>query len=242
MEKFSEVIVKYILLTLFLTICAFSSVIKANETKYVANEVPEKMSVAEKKKRFYALLVPAVQKNYKKLIDEYNEVLNYMKTQSNLEKIEELKQYYKVQSDEELLYALKPHPPSIVLAQAAMESAWATSRFFTQANNVFGVWSVNKHEPRIAASEKRGGTKTIWLRKFNTIEESIASYYKLLATSKAYKEFREIRYVSDDVHKMVSKLHRYSEMGELYGEELSKLIKYNKLTKYDAIEKNKNRG
>ncbi len=225
---------KYIWISVLLTSCIFSSAVQASKIEYKAGEIPQKMSIAEKKKRFYALVVPAVQKSYKKLMDEYSEVLNYMKSKSNLEKIKELKRYYKVDSDEELLYALKPHPPSIVLAQAAMESAWATSRFFTQANNVFGVWSVNRNEPRIAASEKRGGTKTIWLRKFNSIEESVDSYYKLLASSRAYKEFRELRYKSDDVYEMVKKLDKYSEKGELYGEELSKLIKYNKLTKYDT--------
>ena len=57
--------------------------------------------------------------------------------------------------------------------------------------------------------------------------------HKLLATSKAYKEFRELRYKSDDVYAMVKKLDKYSEIGELYGEELGQVIRYNKLTKYD---------
>lgn len=228
-KKIRESFVRYILLSIFLTASMFSS-----EIRYIASVVPKNMTVDDKKKRFYSLLVPAVQKSHKKLTHEYEKILNAIETKTATKKIKDLKKLYKVQTDKELLYALKPHPQSITLAQAAMESAWATSRFFTEANNVFGVWSVNKNEPRIAANEKRGGTKTIWLRKFNTIEESVDKYYKLLATSKAYREFRELRYKSDNVYEMVKKLHRYSEMGELYGEELSKVIRYNKLTKYDV--------
>ena len=72
-----------------------------------------------------------------------------LKSGSNAAKIEKLKTIYKVKSDKSLLLALKPHPRSIALAQAAMESAWATSRFFVKANNVFGMWSVNKNEPAL---------------------------------------------------------------------------------------------
>ena len=95
------------------------------------------------------------------------------------------------------------------------------------------MWSSNKNEPRIAAAEKRGGKKTIWLRKFDSIEDSVRAYYKLMARGKAFKEFRELRYKSEDVHKIVKKLDKYSEIGELYGKELSQVIKYNRLTKYD---------
>lgn len=200
---------------------------------YEASVVPKKMSVKVKKERFYYLLVPSVQKVHKELLLEYESVKDDMKNSRNLSQIESLKKKYHAKSDADLLERMKPHPQSIVLAQAAMESAWATSRFFTQANNIFGMWSSNKNEPRIAASEKRGGTKTIWLRKFSTIDESVRAYYKLMSTGRAYKEFRALRVQTDDPYMLVKKLDKYSEIGELYGKELAQVIRYNKLTKYD---------
>ena len=205
----------------------------ASTPKYTAVNVPKKMTVAVKKERFYYLLAPAIDKVYKELALQYVQVKKDLESGSNAVKIEKLKKTYKVKSDKELLLALKPHPQSIALAQAAMESAWATSRFFVKANNVFGMWSVNKNEPRIAAGEKRGGTRTIWLKKFDSIEDSVREYYKMMGRGRAYKDFRSVRYETNDVNKIVKKLDRYSEIGEKYTKELSSMIRYNKLTKYD---------
>ncbi|MEA1983854.1 MAG: glucosaminidase domain-containing protein, partial [Campylobacterota bacterium] len=146
---------------------------------------------------------------------------------------QKLKDIYKVTSDEKLLLALKPHPQSIALAQAAMESAWATSRFFVEAKNIFGMWSSNPNEPRIAANEKRGGSKTIWLRKFTTVEESVREYYKLMGRGKAFREFRKVRYETNDPFKIILKLDKYSEIGDKYAEELGSMIRYNKFKKFD---------
>jgi len=204
-----------------------------NSKKYTVKEIPKSMSVVTKKQRFYYLLVPAVQKVHSELMQNYLRVKKNIIDNTGQAEVQKLKLYYKVKSDEKLLYALKPHPQSIVLAQAAMESAWATSRFFREAYNVFGMWSSNKNEPRIAAGVKRDGNRTIWLRKFNSIEESVRAYYRLMAKGRAFKSFREVRYKTKDVHKIVKELHNYSEIGDLYAKELSQMIKYNKLTKYD---------
>lgn len=166
-------------------------------------------------------------------MQEYEKVNEDIINDRNLLELSELKRIYKVKSDEELLYALKPHPKSIAIAQAAMESGWGTSRFYVEANNIFGMWSSDKNESRIAANEQRDGNRTIWLRKFDSIEDSVRAYYKLIARGKAYKEFREVRYLSDDINEIVEELDNYSEIGDSYPEELSKLIKYNKLTEYD---------
>ena len=220
------------------TILLFMFIIHLNSTtntiKVDTPKAPiKRISVSRKKKNFYTLFVPAIQNVHEELIYKYNRISKDINNTETLPEIELLKKKYKVTTDKELLMALKPHPQSIVLAQAAMESAWGTSRFFVEANNVFGMWSVDVNEPRIAAGVKRAGRKTIWLKKFTTIEDSIRAYYKLLATADAYTEFRELRLVSDDPHLLVKKLHKYSEIGERYGEELTKVIKYNNLTKYD---------
>lgn len=190
------------------------------------------ISVQEKKRRFTATITPPVHHVYVGLMQQYRETAELIQTDKNHEKLKALKSKYKVTTDEELLMALKPHPQSITIAQAAMESSWATSRFFKEANNVFGVWSFNKNEPRIAAAENRG-SKTIWLKKYKSIEDSIRDYYRTLATGRAYKEFRALKMKTDDPYKLVKKLDHYSEKGALYGRELAEIIHFNKLEVYD---------
>ncbi|RHW76130.1 glucosaminidase domain-containing protein [Colwellia sp. RSH04] len=190
------------------------------------------MTVQEKKARFKALIVPAVNTVYTKLLSQYQEVKKTIEQGKSSEKIKQLKIEYKANTHDELLMALKPHPRSIAIAQAAMESSWATSRFFRKANNIFGVWSFDEGEPRIAALQKRGD-KTIWVKKYRSVEEAVFDYYRTLARSAAFAEFRQTKMITDDPYVLVTKLDRYSEKGHLYGEELTSIIKFNKFTDYD---------
>lgn len=213
-------------------------VLEKEPPKTSVKEEEPQMSVTEKKERYFSLVYPHVEKVYKELMEEYLSLEEALSAEEQLskkkmQKVENLKEMFKVETNEELLYALKPHPPSIVLAQGAMESSWGTSRFFVEANNIFGMWSVNPDEPRIAAGEMRNGKRTIWLRKFDSLEESVREYYMTIGRVDAYKEFREVRYESDNPFEMVEKLDKYAEIGEEYPKELSGLMRYNKLTKYD---------
>jgi len=196
------------------------------------SELP-KMTVQEKKARFRALIVPAVDIVYAKLMARYEDIKTTLDADKTNAEIEKLKVEYKTTSNDELLMALKPHPKSITIAQAAIESSWATSRFFRVANNIFGVWSFDKDEPRVAALKKRGD-KTIWVKKYDSIEEAIYDYYRTIGRSGAFAQFRQARMQTNDPFILVTKLDRYSEKGSLYGEELTSIITFNKFDKYDA--------
>ena len=191
------------------------------------------MTVQEKKTRFKSLIIPAVNNVYADLMKRYKDIKYSLEKGQAVENIEKLKIEYKVSTNDELLMALKPHPKSIAIAQAAMESSWATSRFFRDAYNIFGVWSFDKDEPRIAALKKRGD-KTIWVKKYTSVEDSIYDYYRTLARSNAFAEFRETKMKTSDPYVLVTKLDRYSEKGNVYGEELTSIIKFNKFDRYDV--------
>lgn len=205
-----------------------------NTAKQEVVKVPvHQISVKEKKKRFIKLLVPTVCKVHDELMQRYERIAKYIQDKTHRQEIKLLKKKYKAKSDEDLLARLKPHPISITLAQAAIESAWVTSRFFREANNIFGMWSSNANEQRIAASEKRGGKQTVWLRKFDTIEDSIRAYCEMMAKGKAYGKFRQLRLLCNDPYKITSGLDKYSEAGPDYIKVLNQMIKYNNFTKYD---------
>jgi len=203
------------------------------EPKYTTHSIPKNLSTKKKKERFLYLLVPATQNVHRELMQRYKRVAAEIKEGKNKAEIEALKKEYGATSDEDLLARLKPHPVSIALSQAAMESSWATSRFFNEANNVFGIWSTNAKEKRIAAGEQRGGKVTIWLRKFDTIDDSIRAYYELISKGKAYVKLRKLRLESDDPFVITQGLDKYSEIGQAYIDEINSVIRHNDFTKYD---------
>lgn len=207
--------------------------IKVNEpTKYKANIIPKKMSVQEKKQRFRDLVVPAVQKVYADLEKQYEEAKKIIQSGKKSAKIEKLMKEYSAKNPQDLLTRMKPHARSVAIAQAAMESAWATSRFTKEATNLFGVWSFNKNEPRVAAGEKRG-KKTIYVKKYVSVEDSIRDYYRVLATGRVFGAFRAEKMKSNDPYKLVKKLDKYSEKGAEYGKDLTSMIRYNRFYEFD---------
>jgi len=184
------------------------------------------------KKYFRKIVVPAVDEVFTELQQQYIEISKNINNRDYAQKISNLKKIYKVTLDKDLLMAIKPHPRSIAIAQAAMESAWAKSRFFKQANNLYGIWSLNKNEPRIAALQKRGN-KRVWLKKYSNLKESIYDYYKTIGRSHAFKEFRKLKMETDNPYELVKKLENYSEIGPKYSEGVSSIIRYNKFYLYD---------
>lgn len=194
--------------------------------------VPQSMGVVEKKQRFRCLVQADIDAVFEELSDQFNFVLDAVNQNDDNEKLSELRRKYGVDTNQDLLVAIKPHPRSITIAQAAIESAWGTSRLFTEANNIFGIRPFNRNEPRIAASQKRGD-KVIWLRKYASIRESIADYYLVLGRALAYREFRRLKMKTADPHKLVMKLDQYSERKVSYVRELSSMIRYNKFHELD---------
>lgn len=211
----------------------FTLSLEAKDLAYSSSVVPKKMSVHEKKKRFFALVLPPTQKIYQELHAKYREIQDNLDQKEYQEEISTLKKLYKVKTKEQLLLALKPHPISIALAQAAVESAWATSRFSVEANNLFGMWSGKESEERIAAKGQRENKRTVWLKKFPSFEASIRAYYLTIGRAKAYASFRKYRYESDNVFEIIKGLNKYSELGEAYVSIIKNVIKHDNLTKYD---------
>ena len=140
---------------------------------------------------------------------------------------------YRVKSIEYLPEHMIMPPVSIVLAQAALESGWGTSRFFKEGNNIFGMWSYSKSHNRMAAAEKRGGVRQIYVRTFPDIYSSILNFCQTLGRVRAYKEFRKAMETEDDPYKLVDHLKRYSERGTSYTETVKLVMRKNDFPKYD---------
>jgi len=124
-------------------------------------------------------------------------------------------------------------PPSMVLSQAAMESAWGTSRFATKANNLFGQWCYREGcglVPKSRPSEARHE-----VAKYDRVDLAVQSYFRNINTHPTYAELREIRQQAREQGReptgieMVGGLGNYSARGDDYIEELRDMISYNGL-------------
>ena len=195
------------------------------------------LDVQNKKQAFINIMLPSILIAKHQLEEDRIKVLALEKKGQPLSDEEErylanLKRDYKCHTSKELLSRLKTHPTSIVLAQAAIESGWGTSRFYKEANNVFGIWSYSENELRIKAMEDREG-KSVYVRKYDVLPESIISYFKTIARG-PYSEFRTAREKISEVSVLISYLEVYSELRDEYVKRLGQLIQYNNFEKYDS--------
>ena len=194
------------------------------------------LPVAEKKKKFFEMMLPAILISKAKLAETLKkiELIAEKKRLTNGEYLflTKLQNKYKTKDTEILIKRLHTSPASIVLAQAAIESGWGTSRFFLQAGNPFGLWSFDKNEDRIEATSTRG-KKKVYVKKFHDLSQSIDAYFRLIATG-PYATFRAENLKIDDSLELVQYLHQYSEGREEYVKQLARIIKSNNLRKYDT--------
>ncbi len=195
------------------------------------------LSIADKKKVFIDMLIPSILVAKHRIAKERKRVAKLLQLETISSEdalwLRKKRYIFKASNIDELYDKMELHPTSIVIAQAIIESGWGTSRFFEKANNVFGIWSFNEHEKRIAASKKRGA-HTVYLKKYASVEQSIHDYFIMLSTKDAYKDFRATRLESQDPFILIKELGKYSELGDEYIENLRNTIKTNKLLAYDS--------
>lgn len=133
----------------------------------------------------------------------------------------------------ELLLRVNIIPEALVLAQAAAESAWGTSRFAQEAYNYFGQWCFRAGCGLVPNRRAAGARHEV--AKFASPIAAVEAYYQNLNTFHTYEGFRQKRQnlVEQDLpltaHELAGELLGYSERGEDYIEELRVIIRVNEL-------------
>ena len=137
----------------------------------------------------------------------------------------------------ELLSRVDIIPASLSLAQAASESGWGTSRFAAEGNSLFGQWTWGAGlTPKEQRTEAMGDHR---VAAFGTTGEAAYAYALNLNTQSAYRDLRLKRAdlrrqnlrISGEV--LVTTLLRYSERGQAYVDDLTKIMKQNRLADAD---------
>lgn len=82
---------------------------------------------------------------------------------------------------------------SVVIAQAILETGWGRSDIMTKANAIFGIKATESWKGKVYSSY----TKEVYnfnsvvikdsFRAYNSIEESIADYFRLICTTERYR-------------------------------------------------------
>jgi len=203
----------------------------------------------EKKVAFFSFLYPRiVLANSRILIErDYLDSLSQKNVLSKKEHAWLAAQAKRLRVDEEpgspeqfalLRKRLDVIPPSLILAQAANESAWGTSRFALRGNNLFGQWCFSKGCGLVPLSRAEGANHEV--ATFASPYHSVRAYIQNLNRHGSYKGLRDTRLDDREAGDPLSGLAlargliSYSERGEEYVDEIRSMIRYNNLEFYDS--------
>lgn len=203
---------------------------------------------SEKKAAFFSFLYPRiVLANTRVLMLRDN--LQLLETKSELTETE--KAWLKRQADrlrvdgdvgsaemyELLNRRLDVIPPSLIMAQAANESAWGTSRFALKGNNLFGQWCFSAGCGLVPLQRNEGASHEV--ASFESPYESVRAYITNLNRHSTYQALRNTREQARKNERfpngmtLAQGLIGYSERGAAYVEEIQSMISYNNLGYYD---------
>ncbi len=203
-------------------------------------------NVQEKKAAFFSYLKPEVEKQnaYLLALRHYLQTLlrqvmaNETLDDDDVERIDWLSEEYRVKADAPdkdrimaLLQKVDILPVELVLAQAANESAWGTSRFAQQGYNFFGLWCFRKGCGFVPSQRNDGASHEV--AKFDNLSRATYTYMRNINRHDAYKRLREIRsrlranQIPISGVALAEGLMNYSERGAAYVEELQNMIEFN---------------
>lgn len=138
---------------------------------------------------------------------------------------------------ETLLIRVDAIPPSMALAQAALESGWGTSGITLEGNALFG--QITLSDTGLAPQQNRDGT-LIRFAAFDSLLDSTAAYARNLNSHPAYAPFRALREEMRkagaplDGYRLMDGLLAYSELGSEYLETVRLVMRANDLPALDA--------
>lgn len=140
----------------------------------------------------------------------------------------------------ELLYRVDGVPAGLVMAQAANESGWGTSRFSREVNNLFGEWTWNAEQGVLPASRPEGASH--YVRRFENLQDSVRAYMHNLNSGRAYSKLRHLRAQMRkadeqlDPQRLAEGLLYYSARGEEYIREIQLMIRGNGLNRLGPLD------
>ena len=218
--------------------------------------LPDDMSelrVQQKKSAFFRTLAPliaaenaAIRQQRQFLLEAFDKPESLADPEIRA-RVEKLAIRYKVAGEigdprfqRKLLSHVDTIPAGLILAQAANESAWGTSRFAREANNLFGIWTWNKDNG--LKPLQRDPDATHFVRIYSDLQAAVGNYLYTINIGGAYQDLRQQRARLREAGKpldpitLAGGLSRYSERGQAYVDEIRSMITYNGLDEIERLE------
>lgn len=221
----------------------------------LASEIPDFSAepvVQARKDQFYEFIVPMIEAEngrLKRVRAQLVEWFDGVDSESALsaaavEQLTRLAERYYVDTEQpldalldELLMKVDTLPPSLIVAQAANESAWGTSRFALEGNNLFGQWCFSEGCGLVPQSRPEGEVYEV--RAFDEPLLSVRGFILNLNRHFSYESLREERARLKANGEAVTgvdlapHLLAYSTRREAYVEEIIEMIRFNNLQALD---------
>ena len=210
--------------------------------------------LSDKKKEFVKTLLPLISYENNRIymersrIESIKDFLINFKTLNKSEMLflEKMAKRYKVKTKSkhkldianELLEMVDIIPNSIVLAQAANESGWGTSRFAREYNALFGEYTYDFSNGVVPLLRENGEKHLV--KAFDSVDKSVQSYFNNLNSHYAYKDFRSVRKVMrannnfNNIKLLVNELDTYAA-DKNYINIINSIIDINKLNNLDKF-------
>ena len=232
-----------------------SSVGLGSANDYTPPNFGQISNASQRKEAFYEYLVPMIHKANQEIVLERRWLLSltdrlmggqvlssYQLTE--LARVEKRYSIYNSQMSsaqriDALLLRVDVVPASLVVAQAAKESGWGTSRFATEGNNFFGIWCFNQGcglKPL-----RRNIDLTHEVATFGSVEQGVRYYVRTINSHNAYDDLRSLRARAREQaqflqgEELANGLIRYSERGSAYVQEVQSMIRYNNMQRFTRI-------
>ncbi len=232
-----------------------ASAIASSQTGFQNERIPDfsaYQDVRQKKRVFFEFMLPLIREANANIREERSDLIALsQKIENGLVlsggehlRLSQLFKRYRVKMPQEikaediveLLERIDIVPASLVLAQSANESGWGTSRFATEANNFFGIWCFSRGCGLAPKQRDEGLSHEV--ASYATVQDGVSAYMLNINTHRAYSDLRAIRAEQrqNQNHQMglqlADGLHRYSERGEAYVQEIQQMIRVNNLHQY----------
>jgi Bax protein len=210
--------------------------------------------LSESKKDFVKTLLPLISYENQNILLERSKLdsikiyLDNNKTlpNSDLQFLYKISKKYKLKTEDkhkydlvkELLDLVDIIPNSIVLAQAANESGWGTSRFAREFNALFGEYTYDYSNGVVPLLREEGEKHLV--KTFKSVDKSIQSYFNNLNSHYAYEGFREVRKIMreknnfSNIKLLIDELDSYAADTN-YIETINSIIDVNKFYQFDEF-------
>ena len=210
--------------------------------------------LSQSKKDFVKTLLPLISYQNQNILlersklEELRDSLtnNNTLSKTNLKFLNKISKKYRIKSDNkhkydlvnELLNRVDIIPNSIVLAQAANESGWGTSRFAIEYNALFGEYTYDYSDGVVPLLREEGEKHLV--KTFTSVDRSVQSYFNNLNSHYAYEDFREVREIMreknnfSNIKLLVEELDSYAADIN-YITTINAIIDANKLDQFDAF-------